>query len=265
MSRPILSPTLLAAAAVLLAAAASPVAAAPDGEAIAREADRRQRTTSQYYDGRLKVTSRKGKVREKAWRYWRRGYGDGSRVVIQFVSPPEVEGVGLLTWVHEGREDEQWMWTPAIRRDRRIAPQEKSVRFLGTDFTYEDLSQRVLDDWRYSLEREEPCQGGTCWVVEARPRAEKKSQYTRTVIWFRQGDYATMRMEMYEEDQVRRSLVLSDHREISGVMTPHLLVMSDLERGSRTELAVSGVRYGLELPESFFTLRSLREIHGPPE
>lgn len=250
----------------LVALAAAPaVPAAPSGEEIAREADRRQETTSQFYQGDLKVVDRKGKVREKAWMYWRQGYGGDSKTVIQFTSPPEVAGVGLLTWVHEGREDEQWMWTPAIRRDRRIAPQEKSTRFLGTDFTYEDLSQRVLEDWRYRLEEEVPCQGGRCWVVKAVPRAEKKSQYSFVRIWFRQSDYATMRMEMTEGEDMRRILELSGHREVSGVVTPHHLVMSDLKRGSRTELAVSGVRYGLPFQESLFTLRSLREIHAPPE
>jgi len=250
------------AAALLLAPAAL---AAPSGDEIARESDRRQRSWSQFYEGSLRVVDAKGKIRDKGWRFWRIGYGGDSKTIIQFTSPPEVAGVGLLTYAQRGREDEQWMWTPSIQRDRRIAPQEKSTRFLGTDFTYEDLSERIVEDFDYALKGEDPCEGGVCWIVESVPHPGKKSQYARSRLWFRQSDYALMRAEMHVGSSIRRTLALSEHRTLQGIVTAHRLVMSDLEKGSRTELTLSAVRYDLPFAEEFFTLRSLREIHAPPK
>jgi len=239
--------------------------AGPTGEEIAREADRRQTSRSQFYEGKLRVFDSKGKIREKAWRFWRLGYGGDSKTVLQFVSPPEVAGVALLTNAARGREDEQWMWTPAIHRDRRIAPQEKSTKFLGTDFTYEDLSERVVDDYDYSLLGEEACDGGKCWIVRSVPHPGKKSQYSRTRAWFRQADYALVKMEYDVGDDVRRRLVLSGHETIQGLVTALRLEMSDLQKGGRTELTLSGVRYDLPFDPEFFTLRSIQEVHAPPK
>jgi len=240
-------------------------AALPTGEEIAREADRRQQSRSQFYEGRIRVVDAKGRVRDKAWRFWRIGYGGDSKSVIQFTLPSEVKGVGLLTYSQRGKEDEQWMWTPSIRRDRRIAPQEKSTRFLGTDFTYEDLSERVVEDWDHLLKGETSCEGGTCWIVEAVPHEGKKSQYSRSVAHVRQSDYALMKMDLHVGSALRRTLVLSDHRVLQGTLTAHRLVMSDLEKGSRTELTLTDVRYNLPGDSEFFTLRSLGELHDPPK
>lgn len=240
--------------------------AEPAGGEIAREADRRQTTSSQFYEGRIRVVDARGKVREKGWRFWRLGYGGDSKTLLQFTAPPEVAGVGLLTVAQRGREDEQWMWTPAIQRDRRIAPQEKATKFLGTDFTYEDLSERIVDDYDYTLKGEEACEGGTCWIVESAAHPGKKSQYSRTLLWFRKEDYALMKTDLYVGDAVRRRLVLSGHRPIQGIVTAHELVMSDLAKGGRTELTLTGVRYDLPVAEDFYSLRSLRETHAaPPE
>jgi len=258
----------LAGGAAVLAAIASAalavVPASPTGEEIAREADRRRTTKSQFYDGSLKVIDAKGKTRDKGWRFWRLGYGGESKTVLQFTSPAEVAGVSLLTVTKAGREDEQWMWTPAIQRDRRIAAQEKSTKFLGTDFTYEDLEERVVDDYAYGLEGEEPCEGGSCWIVSSTPHAGKKSQYSRSLSAIRRGDYALMKLELFVSGKPRRRLVLSDHRAVQGVVTPHRLVMFDLEKESRTELTLTGLRYDLGVEDSFFTVRSLQELHAPP-
>jgi hypothetical protein len=64
--------------------------------------------------------------------------------VIRFTAPPEVKGVTLLIVNHPDRSSDQWMWTPAIERDRRIAMQDRSTRFRP-DFSFEDLEERDVD------------------------------------------------------------------------------------------------------------------------
>ena len=71
--------------------------------------------------------------------------GEG-KSVIRFTAPGEVKGVALLVINHPDRASDQWMWTPAIERDRRIALQDRSTRFFGTDFTFEDLERLVSSE-----------------------------------------------------------------------------------------------------------------------
>src|SRR5205809_9466 len=83
---------------------------------------------------------------------------------------------------------------PAIERDRRIALQDRSTRFFGTDFTFEDLEERDVDQFDYTLGGEETLDGAACWRVESTPKNGKSSQYTRSILWVRKDTYAFARL-----------------------------------------------------------------------
>ena len=136
--------------AILLFSLACPLFA-QDARQIVQEAQRRGRSNSQRYEGVLEVTSADSKVTRKSWQTWRLGsYGD-SKAIIRFTAPAEVKGVALLVINHPERSSDQWMWTPAIARDRRIALQDRSTRFFGTDFSFEDLEERDVDQFDFRL------------------------------------------------------------------------------------------------------------------
>ena len=123
---------------------------------IMREVERKLLTDSQSYDGAIEVADNKGKVLSKSWRFWREGNRGQSKILVRFLTPPEVRGVGLLTIDHPGSVADQWLYTPAIQRDRRVAPQEKSQRFMGTDFT-----QVIQPNWGAASPSPPNSQGGT--------------------------------------------------------------------------------------------------------
>src|SRR5881628_328465 len=95
---------------------------------IMREVERRQVTESQSNSGAIEVIDSKSKVWNKAWLFWREGNRGKSKILIRFIAPPEVRGVGFLTLNRPNGPAEQWLYTPAIQRDRRVAQQEKSQR-----------------------------------------------------------------------------------------------------------------------------------------
>ena len=179
-----------------------------DGHAVMDEVDKRRRTASEYSEGVITVEE-KGKTKQKAWRSWRLGWGPEAKGLIQFQEPAEVKGVGLLTLSHAGRPAEQWFYAPAIDRDRRVAKQEKSTRFLGTHFTYEDMEERDLDAYTYTLVGEEAQSGSPCFKIEAVPKPEEESQYSRLVFWVLQDRYVTIRVEAYVEGLERKDFVPS--------------------------------------------------------
>ena len=91
-------------------------------------------------------------------------HGD-SRMVLRFTAPPEVKGVALLVVNHPDRASDQWMWTPGIERDRRIALQDRSTRFFGTDFSFEDMEERDVDQYDYTLLGDDNVAGMAAWKV----------------------------------------------------------------------------------------------------
>src|SRR5512140_1298254 len=168
----------------LLAAAA---AFGQDARQIVEESQRRGRANSQRYEGVLEVIAANNKVAKKSWNSQRIGSYGNSKAIIRFTTPAEVKGVALLVVNHPDRASDQWMWTPAIGRDRRIALQDRSTRFFGTDFSFEDLEERDVDQYEFRLLDQETANDSKCWKIDSRPC--KKSQYSASTLWIRQENY----------------------------------------------------------------------------
>jgi len=231
---------------------------AQDARQIVEESQRRGRADSQRYEGSLEVIGANNKVSKKHWQSDRlRSYG-ASKAIIRFTEPAEVKGVALLVINHPERSSDQWMWTPAIGRDRRIAQQDRSTRFFGTDFSFEDLEERDVNQFDYSLQGEESVDGAPCWRIESKPKQGKSSQYTSSRVWIRKDNYVPVQYENYVKDKLVRRLVEKDIQNIQGIWTARLLEMNDLGRGSRTILKLENVRYNVPMKDDDFTVQALR-------
>src|SRR6266704_3167155 len=171
-----------------------PAFAQENAREIVEEAQRRTTSDSQRYGGTLQVVDAKTRIAEKRWVYERLGSHGDSKVVLRFTAPAEVKGVALLVVNHPDRASDQWMWTPALERDRRIALQDRSTRFFGTDFSFEDLEERDVNQFDYALRGEETVDGAICWRIESTPKESKSSQYTRSLLWIRKDNYAFVRI-----------------------------------------------------------------------
>ena len=243
---------------VLLFWSSAIVRGADDARQIVDESQKRSDAKSQRYEGVLQTIDSAGKKTEKRWIQVRLGAHGQSKAVIRFTAPAEVKGVALLIVNHADRSSDQWMWTPAIERDRRIALQDRSTRFFGTDFSFEDLEERDVDQYDYALLGVEPVNGADCWKVQSIPKQAKSSQYTKAIVWIRKDNYAFARVESFVKDQVLRRLDYSRISNIQGIWTAQELTMSDLKRGSVTRLILDKVEYNLPFKEEDFTLQAIR-------
>jgi outer membrane lipoprotein-sorting protein len=231
---------------------------AQDARQIIEESQRRGRANSQRYEGVLQVIASSRKISQKSWQTRRIGSYGNSKAVIRFTAPPEVKGVALLVINHPDRSSDQWMWTPNIGRDRRIALQDRSTRFFGTDFSFEDLEERDVNQFDFRLLGEENVDGAPCWRIEATPRQGKVSQYTSSRIWIRKDNYVPARYENLINQKLVRRLEQRDIETIQGIWTPRLLEMTDLRRNSRTILKLEKLQYNVPLKDEDFTVQALR-------
>jgi outer membrane lipoprotein-sorting protein len=234
------------------------VRAADNARQIVEEAQKRTDATSQRYEGLLQVFDTKGKISDKRWSFERLGSHGQSKAVLRFTAPAEVKGVALLVVNHPDRASDQWMWTPAIERDRRIALQDRSTRFFGTDFSFEDLEERDVNQYEYALAGDDSVDGAACWKIQSTPRESKSSQYTRSIVWIRKDNYAFARIENYVKDQAVRRLNYSSIQSVQGIWTARQLEMTDVRRGSRTRLTLDKLVYNVPFKDDDFTLQAIR-------
>jgi hypothetical protein len=225
---------------------------------IVEEAQRRTDAKSERYEGLLRVIDAKGKIADKRWIFMRLGSHGSSRALLRFTEPPEVKGVTLLIINHPDRASDQWMWTPALQRERRIALQDRSTRFFGTDFSFEDLEERDVDHYEYRLLGEQAVEGVACWRIESTPSQKKISQYTRSEVWIRKDNYAFAQVENFIKNDLVRRLRYSDLALVQGIWTARKLEMHDLRRNSRTILTLEKLEYNIPLKEEDFTIQALK-------
>jgi outer membrane lipoprotein-sorting protein len=229
-----------------------------DARQIMMEVQNRARSNSQHYEGTLKVVDAKNKITEKRWTYDRIGSAGESKVVLRFTAPAEVKGVAVLVVNHPERASDQWMWTPSLQRDRRIALQDRSTRFFGTDFSFEDLEERDVQQFEYKLLGEEKCGAAACYKLESRPARTKASQYSHSHVWVEKERLVVLRVDGYQKDKLVRRIQYSDHQKVQNIWTPLSIEVEDLGRKSKTLLRTEKLQYNTPVKEEMFTLQALR-------
>ena len=234
------------------------IASAQDARQIVAESENRSRSKSQQYEGTLEVIGASNKISVKRWEYRRIGSYGTSKSILRFTAPAEVKGVALLIVNHTDRASDQWMWTPAIERDRRIAAQDRSTRFFGTDFSFEDLEERDVDQFDYKLAGEDAIDGAPCWKIESKPKQAKSSQYTSSLVWVRKDNYTAAQIEDYSNDKLIRRIHYSDIQNVSGVWTPRTVEVYDANRKSRTVLKLEKLEYNVPMKDEDFSVEALR-------
>ena len=232
---------------------------AQDARQIVTEAQNRGRSKSQRYEGTLEVSSTKQKVSTKRWVFERLGSYGNSKAILSFTAPPEVKGVALLVFNHADRASDQWMWIPAEERDRHIAMQDRSTRFFGTDFSFEDMEERDVDQFDYKLAGEEPIDGAPCWKLESRPKQTKSSQYTSSALWVRKDNYVISRIDNFNKDKLVRRITYGDIQKIDNIWTPRTVEVLDATKNSRTVLKLDKIEYNAAMKEENFTRDALRK------
>ena len=232
--------------------------------AAGRAPDRRRRRSaaadakSQRYEGLLQVFDAKGKITDKRWIRPARLHGD-SKAVLRFTAPAEVKGVALLVVNHPDRASDQWMWTPAIERDRRIALQDRSTRFFGTDFSFEDLEERDVNQYDYTLIGDETVDGAACWRIEAAP-ARRQGLAVHALDRLDPQGQLRLRAdrELHQGPGGAPPAPVATSQNVQGIWTARQLEMTDLRRGSRTVLTLDKLEYNVPMKDDDFTLQALR-------
>jgi len=191
--------------------------------------------------------------------------GDGDKSMSVFDRPADVKGTALLTFSHKTATDDQWLYLPALRKVRRISASDRGDYFLGTDFTYEDIKKETkvsIDDYRRRTLREDTVDGHPVIVVEDVPVSEEVARelgYGRVVRWVDSEIWMSRRTEFWDvRDNLLKTIVTTDIREVQGIWTPHRLEVTNHKTGHSTILVFSDVDYTAEVDEELFTQQALR-------
>lgn len=238
-----------------------PVDSIEKGRVIASEADKR---SSGFVDSKsslnmvLRGKNGSERIRSLKMSSMERK-DDGDWTMTTFDDPPDVKGTSLLIYAHGLDPDDQWIYLPEVKRVKRISSKNKSGRFMGSEFAFEDLVPPMLEKYSYKYLRQEVCGSLTCFVTEWMP-LYPYSGYKRLVYWHDTEEYRIQKTEYFDRsNSLLKTLVVSDYELLDDKFwRAHLLEMTNHKTGSSTLLKFNDIKFGFGLSERHFDLTALK-------
>jgi outer membrane lipoprotein-sorting protein len=232
--------------------------AQPTGQKIMEDAYNLPKGEDMQGELTMTLINRQGEQRVRNLRQYSKDYGDVEKKIMFFLSPADVRGTSFMNWSYtSGRDDDQWIYLPALRRVRRISSDGKGDYFMGSDFTYDDLGDRHSDEDNHRLVREEILNGKACYVVESTPK-DPDYMYSKTITWVMKDNHLGLKREFYDQrGRLLKVLQIKQFENIDGYWTILETEMKNVQNNHTTHMKFNNVQYNQGIPDRKFTERSM--------
>lgn len=173
-----------------------------------------------------------------------------------------MKDTGFLTWDYDelGKDDDKWLYLPAMKKTRRISgASAKKEYFMGTDFTFDDMGNRNIDEDDHVFLREETLAGNKCWVVESNSK-DSRDIYSKKITWIRQDCLIATKIEYYDKlGKLNRELKVSDIEKVQGFWLAHKMHMRNVQTEHQTILSFVNPKFNVDVDENIFTVTKLEQ------
>ena len=183
-----------------------------------------------------------GQVRSRIIEVWSQDNSSDLReTILVFHEPASISDTRFLQLENDAEDDDQWIYLPNLGRVRRISGAQGGDSFMGTDFTYDDLKSRDIDDFTYELLKEEEFNGYQTYVVEAIPKKPEEEQYAKTISWVTKKHNIPVKLKMYNKKTSELFKVMtvdSEIKKVNGIWTAFSTTMKNLDTGHSTKIEI---------------------------
>lgn len=239
----------------------------PAGSTIAQKINARDEGIAVARNLKMEMTDRHGKKRIRETRAFRKYFGDEKRTVIFYLKPKNIKDTAFLTYDYADKEkdDDQWLYLPAMRKVRRISASDRGDYFLGTDLSYEDikLETRIsIKDYTRKTIGEDEVDGFHCYWVEEKAIDDETAEELGHVrrqncvddnIWI-------VRKSIFWDPQNKllKTLYFRDISKVQGIWTAHKIEVENHKTGHQTLFSFSDVRYNEDVSDRVFTQNAMK-------
>jgi len=215
------------------------------------------------------LIDKKGNKRVRKLKTFGLEKGKDSLSLMFFLSPADVRNTGFLTFDYDesGKDDDQWLFLPALRKTKRIAAGDKSGSFMGSDLNYSDMTSPDLNLYEYTLMKETEVKGQKVWQIKSVPKTKaeaEKSGYSKSVVFIRQDNYVMIRGVRWVHKKKRNKyLDVRKLEKIDGIWVStemHVTTKSGKKTLHKTIMKQKNIHFNQdEVNENLFTIRRLEK------
>lgn len=232
-------------------------AIAQTGREIADKVYNRSVPANGESDMKMTLINAKGKERQRFLHQYFKDYGDIEKSTMFFKSPADVKNTSFMNYSYDDdRDDDQWLYLPALKKVKRISGGSKDDYFMGSDFTYEDMEKRNPNKDAHKLLKTETLEGETCYVVESTPKEE--GQYSKRVAWVIKDKWIPLKIEFYDEDEdLLKVLSITKYEELQGYWIITTQLMENVQREHKTVIGLTNIKIENGIGDAYFTQRAM--------
>lgn len=255
---------------LLVVVFAAPLAFTDDPKArgIMENVDARDDGDNMTADMEMVLIDKREKKRLRRIHAFNKDKGEDTLKLMFFLEPADVKDTAFLTYDYDeaDKDDDQWLYLPALRKTKRIASSDKTNSFMGSDFSYADMTKRALKNYDYKLLKEMEVSGHKTWLIESLPKTKRvidQYGYSKSILFVRQDNFVVVRAVHWVKEGKRLKYMDVKRLEfINGIWQPteiHMTTKKGKQALHKTIMKWHNVKFNQNLDEDMFTVRRMEK------
>ncbi|MCK5312817.1 MAG: outer membrane lipoprotein-sorting protein, partial [Desulfobacteraceae bacterium] len=214
------------------------------------------------------LIDKKGKQRKKLFKTFSKDFGKDEKRIMFIREPAEIYNTGFLTFDYDdnNKDDDQWLFLPALGKTKRIASKDKSSSFMGSDLNYSDMTSKDTNDYDYKFIKETTINKHKVWLIESKPKTEEieeETGYMKSVLAVRQDNYMVVKAKMWtDKGGYIKYMNIKKLEKIDGIwvaLENHIVKKQDKRIAHQTLMKQNYVKFEQNLNDNIFTIRQLEK------
>ncbi|CAA6811195.1 MAG: Outer membrane lipoprotein-sorting protein [uncultured Sulfurovum sp.] len=238
-----------------------------DARAIMEKVDARDDGKTLEQDMLMILIDKNGNERTRDLKSYGKDFGEDEHRTLFFKSPADVKNTAFLTYDYDdgAKDDDQWLYLPALKKVKRIPSTDKSSSFMGSDFSYFDMTDRDLENYDFKILKETKVRGHDAWMIESTPNNQDvidESGYEKTIAIVRKDNYMVVRAINFMTNGKKKYLDLTKIHEENGIWLVDEMTMTTKKGKStvhKTTLSFDNIKLNGGIEDGVFTTRRLEK------
>tara|TARA_Y100000590_G_scaffold470512_1_gene665885 strand:- start:1748 stop:2461 length:714 start_codon:yes stop_codon:yes gene_type:complete len=231
------------------------------GNELAKAMKDRVKPIDTQSESTMVLTNKKGK--EKTLRLISKSKDDSKKQMIWFLEPKDDYGISFLKIEQDDGEDFMNMWLPGFKKFRRISSQKKSDSFMGSDLSFEDMTNRELDEYTYKIiNSNSPCYDNSdepCYILESIPN-DSDSEYSKHLTWVEKNSFSSLKEESYDLENKLLKKKFIKYKKIEKYNIMNELYVENVQKNHSTLLQINNIKVNLGFNDDIFHTRTIKRI-----
>jgi len=228
------------------------------GDELSILMDNRKSPTDISSDMNMEITNKKG--RKRTLKVKSISKDNSEKQILWFLSPADDKGIAYLKIEHKNKDDEIRLWLPAFKKIRRISAKKKADSFMGSDLSYEDMTSRQIEDYNFTIIKEDNINNQDCYLMKSEPKKGIKSEYSKHLTWVTKDKYLPVKEESYDNENKLLKAKSFKYANLNSFDLVSEIFVENMQKKTNTLLKLSNLRVNTNVKDNLFQEKNMKRL-----